>query len=228
MIISEIVSSPLAGIIMIQTTWGTMLIGIMFLCLSMSIIVLMPETLDLATGAYSPKLSDPETIEHEPSPCYVDNPSTEPRSRSAVQSLHATWGFLRNNKKLASLILSLVFAVLSRFVQEMLLQYTTKRYSWTWSRAAFVLTIRSVANLVVLSVVLPTVAQFCLVKMKWSSLKKDLWLARVSGLIGICGALLIAFAFKPYILCIGTIHLFSQLLDCSANRLLLQALSYLR
>ena len=70
-------------------------------------------------------------------------------------------------------------------------------------QAAYLLTIRSTANLVLQLVLLPAISRFCVVRLHIDPLSKDLWIARVSGITITIGALMIAFSSTPWLLCIG-------------------------
>ena len=111
--------------------------------------------------------------------------------------------FIWGNKRVVLLIFPLVFMILGKFVQELLLQYATKRYKWTWSRAAYLVTIKSASVLILMIAILPAVSLFCLKVLKMSPMSKDLWLSRWSGVLLIIGALFIAFAASPFLMAIG-------------------------
>ena len=114
-----------------------------------------------------------------------------------------------------------VFVAVSKVVQVMLLQYATKRYNWSWSKvcqfsyipvhthadlnaqASFLLTTRSIVSLVVLILILPAMTQLLTKRFKVSVIQRDVWIARVTGLAGVLGALLIALASTPEILILG-------------------------
>ena len=69
-------------------------------------------------------------------------------------------------------------------------------------QAAILLTVSGAANLVVLVVILPAVSWACLNYLSMSALTKDLWLARVTGIIQAVGAVMVAFSFTPSLLAI--------------------------
>lgn len=52
---------------------------------------------------------------------------------AATAQVRDIWEFLVTNKRVAFLILPFVFVSLGKYVQELLLQYATKRYGWSWS-----------------------------------------------------------------------------------------------
>lgn len=61
-------------------------------------------------------------------------------------------------------------------------------------QASFLLTIRSAVSLANLLVILPAMSHFLISRLKVSVIKKDVWIARTTGIAGVFGALLIAFA----------------------------------
>ncbi|KXJ88444.1 major facilitator superfamily domain-containing protein [Microdochium bolleyi] len=222
-IVSEVFSSPLAGVILLRgSAWGLLLTSFVVLLLACLVVAVFPETLENPKRVLSARNSP---AHDEDAPLLVSGeveiPTSGIRASSATTSdsklergsrlqalihdIRAAWAFVVQNKRLVALMLSLVFVVLGKFVQEMLLQYTTRRYGWTWSRASFVLTIRSISNLAVLTLIMPLLSRTLLVNLHLHPAVKDLWIARFSGLVGVTGFLLIAFASQPAILCAGLV-----------------------
>ena len=50
------------------------------------------------------------------------------------KTVRAALGYVAANGGTVLLAMSLIFIVLGRFVQYLLLQYVTKRYDWSWSK----------------------------------------------------------------------------------------------
>jgi hypothetical protein len=73
----------------------------------------------------------------------------------------------------------------------------------TIPQASFLLTIRSIVSFVVLILVLPAITHVLTKSFKMSVIRRDLWIARATGLAGVLGTLLIAFASTPDVLIIG-------------------------
>ncbi|KAH8896378.1 MFS general substrate transporter [Thozetella sp. PMI_491] len=205
-IISEILSGPLAGVIMMKSIWGVVFLSFGLLCLATLLGFFFPNTLGYVEARKRWQSND-----------YAGNADSalDNRTLSSVQgslrrfwiSLGEVWLFLSSNWLLSAVMLSFIFVALSRIVQDMLLQYTTTRYNWKWSKASFLLTIRSVASLLVLMAILPALGEFLTTRLKMSSTRKDIWIARITGLAGIFGSLLIAFAAQIDILILGLIVL---------------------
>src|SRR5689334_11818946 len=82
-----------------------------------------------------------------------------------------------------------------------------------WQQAAYLLTIRSISNLVLNLALLPALSTILMQRFGMSPLVKDLFLARASGVTVAIGLLLIALAYTPWILSFGT-----SLVFCVPNR----------
>ncbi|CAK7203641.1 hypothetical protein SEUCBS139899_006379 [Sporothrix eucalyptigena] len=216
-LVAELISNPLAGALLLWGgNWLPLVFGFVAIIVSGLILIALPETLhfDTALGKVVPR----EAAAVGP----ADN--TAPAKRGIASAWHsfvhllrtdarATSLFILRNRPLMFLMIPFIFSIVGRFVQSLLLQYATKRYSWSWSQAAFLLTIRSTTNLCLCLVLLP-LASAALARntslaraagTAGSALRKDLWLARVSGSLLVIGAILIAFAVTPALLSVALV-----------------------
>ncbi|CAK7215197.1 hypothetical protein SBRCBS47491_002401 [Sporothrix bragantina] len=223
-LVAELISNPLgATLLLIGGHWLPLLFGFTGIVLSGLVLLALPETLDFdpAAGKVVPRVSAVVTTD-----AFGDTmPATAPTKNSIAAAWHsfvqllrtdarATSLFILRNRPLMFLMIPFIFSVVGRFVQNLLLQYATKRYSWSWSQAAFLLTIRSTTNLVLCLVLLP-LASAALVSSSGrlgrltgtagSPLRKDLWLARFSGVLLVLGSILIAFAVTPALLSVALV-----------------------
>ncbi|KAJ3494687.1 hypothetical protein NLG97_g3923 [Lecanicillium saksenae] len=98
-----------------------------------------------------------------------------------------------HNLRLTLLLIGVMFTTLGAYEVTFRLQYATKRFGWTWAKANLLSSVVAISNLTVLSIVLPA-ASYLMLKYKFSTLKKDLWLARGSGCIQVIGSFLTALA----------------------------------
>jgi hypothetical protein len=212
------VASALAGVMMAKSDWLALDISITLLFLGLPLGFAFPETLHLhAPGMQKARqerldrranLGNASGDEEEEEGVFASKRSVIQDLRlKARDSLTEVVEFVLGNKSLSLLILSTVFVILGKFVTEMLLQYATKRYGWTWSKATLLLTVRSAASLVTLLGLLPLAGRVCVARFGMSSMSKDLWLARVSGVFGVVGCLIIALAGSGEILCVGLVWL---------------------
>ncbi|KAK6073234.1 MFS transporter [Seiridium cupressi] len=205
LILAEVASGPIAGLILLKSTWGLISLSSAFYVLATITTFLLPNTL------HNTKARDHHDNSHQPT---TDGYT----SNNAVSTFTASYRKLREGFKeirsflgchgvVVALMFAYVLVSLSKLVQVMLWQYTTKRYDWTWSKASFLLTIRSIVSLIVLIIVLPVLSQFLVTKLKISAKRRDVWIASVTGLAGVIGTLLIAFAPTSEVLILGLVTL---------------------
>ena len=217
-LVSGMIAAPIAGAIMIYSDWLALNISLSLMLLCLPVCFAFPETLQL----HAPGL---ERARQERADRQADGQSadsgedrgggdfTQDSKHSALRILWSkardsvadVGDFVLNNKSLALLMLSAMFVILGKFVTEMLMQYATKRYGWSWSKATLLLTVRSAASLATLLVLLPVASWVCVGRLGMSGVSKDLWLARFSGVLGVVGCLMIAIADNGYMLCFGLV-----------------------
>lgn len=176
--------------------------GIACFFFSLVLILFLPETLVIrqwhdAKAGRTPSTSPDRSGEHAKKTKWQK--AVELMREQADDIKKFIWG----NKRVVILIFPLVFMILGKFVQELLLQYATKRYHWSWSRAAYLMTIKSASFLILMIAILPAISTFCLKVLNMSPMAKDLWLTRWSGVLLIIGALFVSFAVNPFLLALG-------------------------
>ncbi|GAB1311559.1 hypothetical protein MFIFM68171_01769 [Madurella fahalii] len=184
---AQMVAGPLAGVMMVRDPWIPLIVALASLILANLAVLAVPETVHVHDRKQASSDQDGNGLGD-------GDPQGGKLWRKARKGLAEVWEFVFANKNLAVLMLSLVFVILGRFVGELLLQYATDRYGWTWSRASMVLSIHGGGSLVTLLVVLPVARWLCLQRLGISGAAKDLWLARWSGIAHIVGSLIIAAA----------------------------------
>lgn len=195
---SQMIAGPLGGYMLRWGPWFPLLFALAMLVVSQLVILAFPETVH---------------VHDKKIPAHRDDSDTEgmpPMAKllhKAKTGLAEVWDFVLGNKNLAFLMVSLTFVVLGRFVGEILLQYATDRYHWSWEKASMVLSIRSAGSLVALLVVLPAASLLCVQRLGMTGVAKDLWIARWSGVVSIIGSWLIAAAAHGGLFSFGLIWL---------------------
>lgn len=199
LLVAEMMSGPLASILMQRSPWLAIVVACGLLSSSILVALIFPETLDIQ------RLKDRQDAAAHGNVAAADVVlDTDASKLTKTQKLWATckedvyevYEFILGNQRTTFLLLSLVFVVLGKIVMELLLQYATARYGWTWDKAAILITIRSASTLLLLAVILPAISWLMVHKFKIHAMAKDLWLARVSGIVQTLGALLVAFSFS--------------------------------
>lgn len=149
--IAELISGPLAGAVMLKSNWLCMLLGLGLWVLANLICCVVPETLEVRRLADQLNNADNDDGDAESDAINNAENETDNDRRAGGQSLISmaklqlqsstveVHDFAVANRGLFFLMLSLVFVVLSRVVQILLLQFTTKKFNWTWSQVSHVL-----------------------------------------------------------------------------------------
>lgn len=215
-LLAEMISGPLSGVLLHKDPWLATMAALGVTTVGFLVCFLFPETLEIqrlhdrqnaatihphsaANGNSTISSAEPQQPQQ---PFRLSNLWT-----TARHELLEVWNFILKNRRIAFLMLSLVFVVLGRYVQEYLLQYATKRYGWTWDRAAVLLTIRSGSTLLLLAVILPAISWMCVNTFHMPAVTKDLLLARVSGVVQTLGATSVAFSVTGQMLCFSLVVL---------------------
>jgi hypothetical protein len=74
------------------------------------------------------------------------------------------------------------------------------------NKAAYLLTLRSTSNLVLLLAILPACSYLLAARFSYAANGKDLLLARISCLLSLLGAITIGFSMNPSVLSLGTLQ----------------------
>lgn len=138
----SLIATPLGGLLLNQGPWIALLTGNVFMLISIIALYFLPETLVVrqwhdakagkARGA-GPSLTpqgpeDEEGLKRGSLRAAVDE--------AQVQLLHG-WDFLVSNKRVAVLMIPFVLESVEKSIEELLMQYSTKRYGWSWSKVRF-------------------------------------------------------------------------------------------
>ncbi|KAK4156780.1 major facilitator superfamily domain-containing protein [Chaetomidium leptoderma] len=195
---SQMIAGPLGGAMLIWNPWIPLLVALAVLVIANLGVLAFPETVHV----HDRKETEEEQEQEEDGDGVSRTAKLWQKTRVGLAGV---WDFVLGNKRLAFLMVSLTFVVFGRFVGELLLQYATDRYGWSWSTASMVLTIRNGGSLVTLLAVLPVMSWFCTRRLDMAVVAKDLWLARWSGVVQIVGSLTIAAAANGSLFSIGLV-----------------------
>ncbi|EGX91870.1 MFS transporter, putative [Cordyceps militaris CM01] len=111
--------------------------------------------------------------------------------------------FTRENFVTISLLSTLLVTTLGRSAPDILLQYITKRYGWTWSDASLLVSIHWFITLLLLAIILPSITQFLIQGKGLPSQRTDLLLARISIIASSIGAFFIGLSSNIPFLTVG-------------------------
>ncbi|OIW31379.1 MFS general substrate transporter [Coniochaeta ligniaria NRRL 30616] len=193
-LVAEMISGPLASVLMHRSPWLAVAVGFILLIVSNIVALVFPETLDIQRQK-----------DKQDAAAHGDQTKIQRLWAICKKDVLEVYDFVLTNQRTTFLLLSLVFVVLGKFVLELLLQYATARYHWSWDKAAILVTIRSASTLLLLAAVLPAISWVCVHTFQMSSMAKDLWLSRISGIVQTLGALLVAFSVNGSMLMVSLV-----------------------
>ncbi|GAB0133073.1 hypothetical protein EsDP_00001489 [Epichloe bromicola] len=129
---------------------------------------------------------------------------------------------LRSNKTVAVLLCSTLFTKLGSWVSPLLMQFLSKRLSYSWAEASLALSVKAFSKLALVLVILPLVSQ-ALIRAKVPPRRKDLLIARWCVVLAMAGAFGIAFASNAAVLlCFIVPFSLTEGFDASIKSLLAQ------
>ena len=135
----ELVTGPLTAALMALNPWVPILVGQALLGLGVVASVFMPETLSLRRKA------DTLDAEHDSLAASNDGRESEAEGDSKKSALRQTlatmrddaariWHFMTHNPSVMLLLVSFNLEIIVKYARmEILLQYTHRRYNWTWA-----------------------------------------------------------------------------------------------
>ncbi|KAI0159379.1 hypothetical protein BJ166DRAFT_626501 [Pestalotiopsis sp. NC0098] len=97
------------------------------------------------------------------------------------------------NRPIGYMLLSLLITVMAKYAASLELQYITKRYDLSWEKAGLVVSTRSIASLLLLTIVLPALGSM-LLRRGFTASSRDLFMARASVVIFAIGSMLVGLA----------------------------------
>ncbi|RFU33894.1 hypothetical protein B7463_g2408, partial [Scytalidium lignicola] len=211
-VVADVVPDDESGALTDKHPWLAICLGIGMLVVGFCVAFIIPETIELSRSKkIHPDIilnDEGEGVEtginsHESS----DNQTKTLRHiiSSAVASLRGAAHFIAGNSQILLLLFTFLVSIFGRYIQELLLQYVTKRLQWSWSQAAYLMTLRSSSTLLLLVVILPSISHYFITHLSMTTRRKDLWLVRASSLFLVIGSFTIGLSGHPIPLTIGLI-----------------------
>ena len=209
-LVGELIANPIAAILMRHDPWTPILIGLALVVLSVGILFLVPETLPFRDERANTEeqLSQAEDL---PAYCARTRPPGPEGAfqaiKTAIEILYANVRLVLRDRTILVLLFAYMLTTFGRGFGDILMQFATKRYRWSWSDAAFLLSLRAAVNLVLLLAIMPAFT-FCLGRqLGMKPVQKELWLARASSVIMLLSALAIGLSTSPFEMILGTAFL---------------------
>jgi hypothetical protein len=119
------------------------------------------------------------------------------RSRSLCVKL---WHQVAGRSNFRILLLVFLIASLASSNTPILPQYISKRYGWTFAEAGYLLSVKAAVNIVLLTLIVPTLIKEFLRRSDRSGVTINLYGAKISLLVSVFGAILVAMSMNIWML----------------------------
>ncbi|KIL87982.1 hypothetical protein FAVG1_08864 [Fusarium avenaceum] len=206
-LVFNVVFNPISAWLLQFDPWLSMWIGFGFMVFGTLCILLIPETMHLRR-----KGDMQHNAEHENEQINGVSPSKHHVLKQAWFSIkndmQHVWRFIFASKSIMILMFATAFFFPSRIVLSgILLQYMSKRFEWSWSKATYVSTIGIIATVVCYLVILPVTSDFLNKSRRYKShpIARDLLLSRIAIIVMAVGCLLMGLAGTPWLFVISLI-----------------------
>lgn len=195
-LISSVCMPLLAAWLMEWTPWIPATAGTLSTALGVIVALFMPETLGYNEP---PKEDESTTTEREqttdPLQSTDDNKNN---TQTHITTLRAAISFLWLDWRVPALVLTFLIHLAVADISSLQLQYVSTRYNLTFAEATTILTLRSVANILLLFLLLPFLAAYLTKTRGLCTQRTDLWMSRASMASWALGWLL--FGLSPTLL----------------------------
>ena len=179
---TEFLGPPLGSVLMDRDPWYALGVGILLLTLAIPLVLVLPETL------CKPEANSVDLVPKSRLGSLSCRPSRETLiSRMTGHISHL--GFLIADRRILSILFASISFLFGQACTNLILQYTSSRYGWSLSKAAYLLSIRAVIMMVALLGLLPLASSYLLKRKSFSALKKDALLLRISYIFVTLGLL---------------------------------------
>ena len=213
MLACSFLAPPASAILMQRDPWIPMSLGLGLQALTIPIAMALPET--LGTVKYEEEESPPKRVRQDS----VDNDAAPIDALPSINLTKA--GLLGSFKSIASSITGLSFLFKDRRIlflmliypaltatnstDTLLLQYVSRRFSWTFAQATYLHSLMSGISIILLLILLPALSSYLQGKRNYSASAKDILLARLSLTVMALGIFIEGLAPQVSILLIGLV-----------------------
>lgn len=208
-LLAALVMPPMAAWLMTFNPWIPSLTGTVLELFAVSVCSFIPETLDYYDRGETPGQAEPSSNASEGAASLATDSLprgilvTAPRPWQA--KIRNSFAFLTSDWRVAALILCFLCHGFIGAAIQLLLQYVSKRYALTFSKATLVLMISNGFRTLLLLVILPFVSASTMRLLNLSSQEKDLYLSRASQALLIAGMACIGLSPNVPLLAVGLV-----------------------
>jgi hypothetical protein len=188
---------------MSKNVWIPLLGAVLFQGLTIIGSLIIPETLPVTISEGNSDLSNSPLIATSPSETN-EEPMPKGKWRTWLQETRESFAFITSNAAAAALVFTFLISKVGRQSINILLQYVSKRYGWSLSKAGLLLSLRAGVNIVLYTIILPSITTYIL--SRTSAASRDLWIAKTSIILMILGTFVLFSSTTPALMIIGKPH----------------------
>lgn len=213
---------------MSKSPWVPLLTALVLLALCTTMTLALPETLPIQEShgsIHTRHAAGTSELDEELIP--GRNCEKDDRWRALIHQTREYFAFATCDASVVALVSVFLVSKVGRQSLNLLLQYVSKRYDWSLSKASveqrclprfgplttftiqagLLLSLRAGVNILLFTIVLPFVVTFATFKTsadpETSATSKDLWIARASIILMIIGTLILSVSATPALMVIG-------------------------
>ncbi|KAK2616974.1 hypothetical protein QQS21_000063 [Conoideocrella luteorostrata] len=200
--VATLVSWPLVFRLTEKNPWLAVYIGLATTCIGTILILFLPATRDVTSLE---RMDQPRENQGSRSGNFVSQLYSHCKT-AAKPLVSAARLVCVNNKRLFALLLAIFLAYTSPYAGLLATFYSIERLRWNMEQASLVMLVKSWSGLVLNALILPIVAQV-LIRLRFTPVEKDLWLARGTILAVMVGSLITGLSNSKAVLITGTVLL---------------------
>jgi len=129
--VGQMIGSPVTSAAMNYNPWFAIFLGVAAVIVCGLMTLTLPETLNLRTSK-----DIPSDLATEPEASQIKVTWLQKLKEDLLKLGQAEMWYIWRKKAVALLFFTFVLTNLGKFLQELILQYTTNRYHWTWARVS--------------------------------------------------------------------------------------------
>ncbi|KAF7590005.1 hypothetical protein BBP40_003449 [Aspergillus hancockii] len=199
-LLAQVIAVPLSALLATSSPWCPYLLGLLCIVVGMSAALLASETRGFRQQPDEHVRNSATDRVHPVGTNHTKSQHLWARTWEAAKDYTAT---IRSNVNRNIVCVSLAFLMAGIGTQalQLVIQYASKRFSWSLSRASLLLTVNGIVNIFVFLVVFPQISQILVKRM--SATEKDLRISRGTAWALTVGAALMALAAHSTLFMIG-------------------------
>ncbi|GKZ28480.1 hypothetical protein AbraIFM66950_007148 [Aspergillus brasiliensis] len=203
MLLGEILATPLSAFLMSWSPWVPSLLGVAAQSLGLLGTTLLPETKPQKT--VDQEGGDDEDNQHDTD----DSAPSQYSPGRFLSTLRNQWNQARGitinarSVNLICIVCSFLLASIGRQALQLIIQYASRRFSWSIAGASCLITVKGLINLLTLLVLLPKLSDWLRRHLSFSPILTDLRIVQWSAWILTLGMALVAIASQPPLFVFG-------------------------